>query len=161
MDISQWPLGQIMQLPDHVFGRRWLIYCSARPSGGTAGYDISEIPFPEICVIWELLIDCTIEATTRLVFKIALGDQPIAAAGLIEQLEPLFPGLGEQGPEPREIHYKGNKIIRWNKLRMPVRTAGRRMVVEFTNTSEAAASGAVGVIVSSIPKDIPDCLISV
>jgi len=159
MDVRNWSLDQIMQLPDHVFGRRFLIYCSSRPAAGSAGYDISEIAFPELCIIWELLIDCTISDTKRLVFKIALGDQPIAAAGLIEQLEPLFPGLGEQGPEPREIHYKGNKIVRWNKLRIPVRTAGRRMVVEFTNTDEASASGSVGIVVSSVPREIPDCLL--
>lgn len=161
MNISNWPLGQLMQLPDHCFGRRYMVYCTSRPSGQATGFDIAEIAFPEVCVIWELLIDCTVSADKRFIFRITLGDQLPTTEAMVLANEPLIMGLGEQGPEPREIHLKGGRVVRWNKLRFPIRTSGRRLVCQFENTDTLSAIGAVSVVCSSVPREIPDCLISV
>ncbi len=55
MDIRNWPLDRIMQLPDHCFGRRWPITLLTPVVQTVTYYDISEMALPEKCVIWELV----------------------------------------------------------------------------------------------------------
>ncbi|GAH72945.1 unnamed protein product, partial [marine sediment metagenome] len=56
MDVRNWPADRIMQLPDHCFGRRWLVsVIGARSEIGPA-FDISEAGLPEWTVIWNLTL---------------------------------------------------------------------------------------------------------
>ncbi len=55
MDIRNWPLSQIMQLPDAAFGRRWPVGLAYAFAGAGAEFDISEAALPERFVIWEVL----------------------------------------------------------------------------------------------------------
>ena len=53
MDIRNWPMNRIMQLPDCCFSRRWPVGVSWLGEAVSVGYDISEAGLPERCVIWE------------------------------------------------------------------------------------------------------------
>ena len=155
MNISEWPLQQIMQLPDEAFGRRFIVSCQARPPGGATHRRMSSITLPEIMVVWELLIAGWTSDGTRAVFKIAMGNQVPGSDAEFMNLESMFPGLGEDGIEPRNIQIKSDWQHELRRLRFPVRTAGRQMVVSMENTGAASAVLTVMIVISSIPKDIP------
>jgi len=155
MNISDWPISKIMQLPDEAFGRRFFISCMMKVSGESTVWDISELGFPEICVIWEMQLLTWQTAGARTEFRVALGDHLPTTAAEVDVLEPVFPGLGQTGAEPRVITSKDWQGFVARKLRLPIRASGRRLVVEFTNTFTPATVMSCILTVSSIPKDIP------
>jgi len=155
MNISDWPLSSIMQLPDYLFGRRFLVSAQVTLSGQSSAWDISEVPFPENIVIWELSSYSSVSNFARIQCRIALGDQLPANAAQMAALEPLFNGFGATGIGPREINHKYIQNFCMRRLKMGVRTAGRRLCIECVNTSEYAATYTVLLTVSSVPKDIP------
>ena len=161
MNISDWPIGRIMALPDHLFGRRFIVCCHSRVDGQTTLWDISEIQFPELFVIWEAHFLTWETELTETIFRVALGDQLPANVGMMDALEPLFPGLGISEAEPRRLYFKEYQRLYMRNLRIPVRASGRRLVCEFHNTFTHASIMGLFLTVSGVPKEIPDCLISV
>ena len=160
MDIRRWGLHQVMQLPDECFGRRFMVSCNLQLFAATRAWDISEVALPEACVIWELYIESIGIYSEEITVRIALGDQLPAVVAVFNALDPLFMGFGAQGPEPRGLYIPVHGRIHINRLRMPVAAAGRRMVIEAL-TPEAVKGGIfVGIVVSGIPKEVPDWLIS-
>ncbi len=160
MDIRNWPMDRIMQLPDCVFGRRWLMACEKRSVSDTEAFDITELALPEKCVIWNLALDTSPGEGLNLYVRLALGDQLPTTTAMMSALEPLFPGLGFQGAEPREITLRsGVFVVSW-PLRMPVASAGRRMVLGVMGAETPRVSARVVIEVSSIPTEVPDWLSS-
>ena len=160
MDIRHWGLNRIMQLPDHCFGRRFLVSSNMNVLAAQRVWDISEVALPDVCVIWELVIMVAGTFGTFLWVQIALGDQLPAAVATFDALDPLFMGLGEQGAEPRTIRVEADNVLHLDRLRMPVAAQGRRLVVEMTTDDGITASGMVAIVVSGVPKEVPDWLVS-
>ncbi|MBA7681717.1 hypothetical protein ES703_90057 [subsurface metagenome] len=161
MDIRNWPMNRIMQLPDNCFGRRFPVCVCVFDTDETPRWDISEIALPEKCVIWGFTswmdeADYHVDS-----FRLALGDQLPTTVAMMDALEPLFYGLGRQGPEPRYIvaHVNYPPIV--YNLRLPVAAAGRRVILEARSNVEQALAFQVVLVVSSIPTEVPDCLLSV
>lgn len=164
MDIRNWPLGQVMQLPDHCFGRRFPVCVFGHNIGLTEAYDIAEIAFPEQIVVWELMIAWSRYQAEEVdkydEIRLALGDQlPTAEADFLS-LEPFMPGLGEQIPEPRTIVTGDVAVWHVDRLKYPIHTMGRRLVLFIEARETNSSSVQVITVVSSIPKEIPDCLLA-
>lgn len=160
MNIRDWPLGQIMQLPDCCFGGRFLVSCYIRQTILGAGWDISEIALPEKFVLWEVEFDVMTEVDKLVLTRLALGDQLPVAVGMVDALEPLLQGFGVQGPEPRVIESFGSVSFSFRRLRQPYTPAGRRLVMEVDLPIAVVAYVSASLIVSSIPTEVPDCLVS-
>lgn len=156
MRIDSWPMDKVMQLPDCAFGRRFLVSCTV--SGTDAGevFDISEIALPERCVIWELSAYCDSLSSDLAHFRMALGDQLPADAAAMSRLQPLFNGLGLQGAGPRRIVMPYVGDMRWNRLRFGIESAGCRLVLEALAESGKVPVVTVGIVVSSVPREVPD-----
>jgi len=159
MNISNWPFDKIMSLPDYVFGRRFLISCMLyQPTEGTF-WDISEIAFPETAVIWELHLYVSGSPGLAEGMRIALGDQVPTGVPQMDSLEPVFNGLGLQGAGPRLIPTGKYRSFEMRRLKLPVRTSGRRLVVEFSYSGTGPVFCDVMLTVSGVPREIPDCLV--
>lgn len=161
MNIRDWPIDRIMQLPDNCFGTRFLVSCTADGGDENHGWDISEIALPERCVVWEMqwFFD-TIRYQVDF-FRIVLGDILPASAAEVDALEPLFPGLGIQGASPRLITCLGYAENGIKTLRFPVMSKGRRLIIEVRRDAVGGGRMTVVIVVSSIPTEVPDCLVSV
>jgi len=161
MDIRNWSFDQIMQLPDSAFGRRFPV--GVCPSAGTSAtaWDIAEVAFPERIVVWELVVWADFQRFYVDHFRLAIGDQLPVAAAQMSLLDPLLQGIGLQGAGPRNIHNEYRNGFAVRGMKMPVMTSGRRLVGEVTATGDGAARLQVVVVVSSVPSEVPDCLISV
>ena len=132
MDIRNWSQSQIMQLPDHMFGRKFLVSCAIEATMDETTYDISELALPEDCVIWEFWMYSYAVASKFIEIGLALGDQLPTSAAMFNALDPLFHGLGVDGPEPRTIPIDNQGSFRFNRIRMPLRAAGRRLVLRIS-----------------------------
>jgi len=161
MNIQNWGIGRIMELPDWCFGRRFMVSCALDLAAATRAWDISEVALPEWCVIWELFIVGTGDFGKEISVRIALGDQLPAVVAVFDALDPLFMGLGVQGAEPRYLNVNGVRELSMRRLRMPVAANGRRLVIEGLTPEAKTGSLFVAIIVSGVPKEVPDWLVSV
>lgn len=160
MDIRNWPMEKIMQLPDCIFGQRYIVSCNVEVDGEASSWDISEIAFPDICVFWTLGIYWYYHKGHVDYIRLALGDQLPTTQAMMSELEPLINGYGMQGPGPREIHSYLNssqEIVHMKKL---ISAQGKRMIIEGHSTGTGAVKVRAYVEVSSIPKEVPDWLAS-
>ena len=158
MDIRNWGLDKVMQLPDWCFGRRWPIFCRVTAGEGSQLWDISELKLPDVCVVWEFgawIARSSFEVDT---FRLALGRFLPATAAQMDALEPLFNGLGAQGPGPRQIDAHRSGQLRMENLRMPVQAQGKNLILEATEATDKSGTIQVYIVISSIPTEVPDWL---
>lgn len=158
MDISSWGLGEIMQLPDHVFGERFVISTTVNMVQLASAWDISEVAFPENAVIWEFGLIVSQVAGQRTWCRVALGDQLPTTPFIMTALDPLIMGLGEQGADPRAIFFTNNSGYHVVNIRKALRSAGRRLVLEVRGVHEKIYEVTCFVVVSAIPRSVPDWL---
>lgn len=161
MDVSQWGLGDIMQLPDCCFGRRWPIAVTLNLDTGARDYVISDTGLPEVGVIWAAwltgggLTFGTQSAVLR------LGDELPATAAAFGLLEPLFRGIEGLAEVRSEIWGSAMGVGVVIPMRLPVASGGRRLVCELFNPGTQYSRVQAGIVVSGVPRGVPDCLVSV
>lgn len=160
MNIRDWPMDRIMQLPDWCFGRRWPVFLRSYAPNATPTYDISEVALPERCVFWWFGWDISAAELTRTLYRLALGDQLPTTEAQMSTLEPLFMGLGVQGAEPREIQTLKLEAEGGIPLRTPINTTGRRPVLETKGFGTNYIGARITLVVSSMPTEVPDWLVS-
>jgi hypothetical protein len=161
MNISNWGIGRIMQLPDWCFGRRWCVSLAYYRVSGQVVWDISEIGLGDKAVLWNVAIRHNDYSEMSDYLRLALSDQLPANAGEMDVLEPLIPGLGFQGAEPRRIYLGRPSTAIDIPLRMPIDAQGRRPVLEVASAAMESFSVLVALTVSSVPTEVPDWLVSV
>lgn len=160
MNISKQTIDEVMQMPDHFFGRRWPVGLFAGGVGAGTYYDISELALPERCVLWEVIWWNTSEWVPGDSFRLALGDQLPANVGMMNNLEPLLRDVGIPGPEPRFITCTAFSVSSRLRMRKPIISSGRRVVLECSAGVSGIKSIQVVLIFSTIPRTIPDWLVS-
>lgn len=160
MDISKWPIDKVMQLPDWCFGRRWVVSAARIASGAVTNWDMSELTFPNRGVIWQVDMHPVLCGYFTCYYRLALGFQLPTTTGQMDLLSPLLNGLGDQGNEPRKIRAYSNCGQYNLQMRNPVDFQGKRLILEVTSVADKQILVNVGVVVSTIPKEIPDWLSS-
>lgn len=160
MNISQWPLSRIMQLPDCCFGRRWPVIFSGYETAGASSYLISRTGLPDMCVLWEVWTSAIFVWSDNLGFPVGrttyglrLGDQLPVGLAQWREFEPLF-------PESEEADYILRPHFVLRNIRKPFHAQGRRVVLHLNRNDIEQTSWNVGLIFSSIPTEVPDWLIS-
>lgn len=150
-----------MQLPDCAFGRRWPVAVQQEQETVATFFDISELALPEACVIWNCGIWSPYYAMVDITISLALGDVLPTTDAQFDAYETLFRDVG--------VIVAGRRTIRMIRspgtynipMRLPVAATGRRLVGRFEWSAEALTNVYCILTVSSIPKEVPDWLISV
>lgn len=160
MDIRDWPLDQVMQLPDCCFGRRWPIHLFSEEAINPAMFRISHMALPEQCVIWEVTAWGVSGFTAAIAVGLALGDFLPTTEAEWQRLELVFSGFEDHGHISGELPVFANGQVAFRQLKMHIRPAGRRLVGRFAVYVGVPDFAGIGVTVSSIPHEVPDCLVS-
>lgn len=160
MHIEHWTLNRKMQLPDHCFGRRFVVGLSFIVLTEDIYYDICEIPLPDLAVIWELSIWVPNSISGDSILRLALGDKLPGTQAEFEALEPVFQSIGSPTVGPRRIWMQDIGDYALRTLRMPIEPQGRRLVGELEAGGAAEGQVLVNMVVSGIPREIPDWLVS-
>jgi len=161
MDIRNWSMDQILMLPDHCLSRRFVVSTSLILAGAGEVWDISELAFPDRAIVHELSWYGTGGLGKFAVMRLALGDQLPTAVAEMDRLEPLFHGLGVQGPEPRSFTIGAQGQFALNRLKMYVPAQGRRLVMEMVAAEAVVLFVCAAITVSAVPTEVPDCLLLV
>lgn len=160
MDIGNWPINKIMQLPDWCFGRRWFIGLRVSAGGTAAAYAISEERMPERCVVWGMLAS-TIPGTagTTLRFTLRLSEVVPVAATLLT-MPRVFPGLCR--PQSMYEFWKPPIGTLWvNIERHVIEQPGKCMVAAVAMVGGTGTwEGQIAIQISSVPREVPDWLVS-
>ena len=160
MNIRNWPIGKILQLPDHVFGARFPISIELTVGGGVTEYAISELSFPEKAVSWNVSIFWGLWSAAGSTLQLGIKDTIPVSPATISACEELLPGVGEANAGPNFLHgyqYSGHEDF---PLRMPVEGPARRLVGAAVSSGGATSNVRVVVTVSSVPGEVPDCVLS-
>lgn len=160
MDIRDWPMGKIMQLPDHVFGPRYVIAATRKGSAGIPAFRMFRCALPEWTVIWEIHCGAITHATVRVSITLRLGDQTPVNQTVFAAMEPLMPCLECLNDNPSRIIVYPNGIWHVSRMKFPVHSMGRHIVSRHATDSGTALESTVALVISSIPKEVPDCLLS-
>lgn len=160
MDVKGWPLDKIMQLPDHCFGQRWPVCIAALGLSPDVGWYISEMTLPEWCVVWSLFYIHGGDSFTLSVVQLSLGDKIPSGDAEFDACEPLLPGFGYYDGLRRYISLNRYGGFIDLPMRKPIHTAGRRLIARFVWPGAMVYPSVAGIVISSLPSEVPDCLFS-
>ena len=161
MDIRNWGLDKVMSLPDSMFGRKWPISVSSNIHTEGTDYDIAEIPLPDQAVIWHLSIQHEATLTASSIISLALGDVLPTTDAQFYAYEPVFSSLGTYLAGNRIFGMQGGSGGLKIPMRHPIRPQGRRLVGRFEIPGNYVGTQYAIIVISSLPKEVPDCLLSV
>lgn len=160
MDIRNWPIDRIMQLPDCCFGRRWPVgvYATAVEIG--TYYDISEAGLGDRCVVWQVSYISASSFGGAAIYALSLGDVLPVNDAQFDALDPIFSDVGRRIPARRGVDVGETGQIITLPLRYPVQAQGRRLVGRFEIISAPTTYAQMILVISSFPTEVPEWLIS-
>lgn len=161
MDVRNWGIDQILMLPDHCLSRRFVVSCTLESEGDETLFDISEMALPDKTIVHELIIYGSGGFGKSGIVRLALGDQLPANVGMMSALEPVFRGLGLQGSDPRPLTIIAGSAFRLTRLKMFLPAQGRKLVMEMVVGASMIIEITAAITVSTVPTEIPDCLLSI
>ncbi len=160
MDVRDWPLDQIMQLPDSCFGTRYPVTVFAPAVQPGTIYDISEMGLPEYCVIWEIVFfSWGVVGGMLYGWSFVLGDQLPTTDAEFDANEVMIKDLGGVLGGRKSILANSDRGVAFRNLKIPIHSMGRRIIGRYAGAEETGDFQAVFTI-SSIPREVPDCLFS-
>ena len=156
MDIRNWPQDKLLELPDCCFGRRFPIIFSGLLGAGATGYFINELALPDRCILWEVnsfTAGISDDAGTHsTIISLGLSDRLPTSDTEFALLENILPGLDEITNAIRAFR----SPLHLSRLRLPVIAQGRRVALRTESDVGSATEFSVGLVFSSIPREIPD-----
>ncbi len=158
MDIRNWPMDKIMQLPDACFGRRWMVGLGFTLAGAGAVFDFSEAALPDRCIVHEISLAAESVNSATIHIRLALGDILATSDAEFAAHELLFGGINSRDDHMGEFEVSagaGQSIIR---IREPIAPQGRRLSGRAIRDIGTSVGGTVILVISSIPNEVPDCL---
>jgi len=160
MNIDNWPLDRIMRLPDWCFGRRWWTGTYTGTTNGGSEFWICEENLPDKFVVWGVMFSFrTPNGTNMMRVSIRLGDRLPANLDEFRTKERVFKNVSV--PNIVYEFYVPSNDIRWIPAeRQLIESAGRRMVMLTNGDGVNTHEGTVALLISAMPKEVPDWLIS-
>ena len=156
MNISSWSLSDIMQLPDYLFGRRFMISTRIASGSPLPVFAISTEAFPDRCVLWAVDIELmTATYGNQSEVGLRFGDQLPANDGEFALLDRVLPGVGNVG-DLYDFRTYSWEHYHFGSLRNILAPQGRRLVIRVDDVGAKVKETMVNCTVSSLPRDIPE-----
>jgi len=159
MRIDNWPLDRIMRLPDWCFGRRYWVGTYIGLTEGKVNIILTEEDLPDKFVVWGLLFSNRAPSMVEaLRATVRLTGTRVAGAVVIPNEERLFKNISEPAIV-YEFYFQPNANIWIPAERQIIESNGRRIVVMVNGDQTNSAETTCGVLISALPKEVPDWLI--
>ena len=156
MDIRDWPIDKIMQLPADAFGQRIVYLFSDQVVGAATKFLLSRLSLPDRAVLWG--IDFAAYGSTNpgltgiMGYTLSFAQRDITGVAEFISLPELVPGSQEivsfvptvRGP------------LAFRDLKMFIEPQGAKLALRAINVGAETARFTVSVVISSIPNEIPD-----
>jgi len=153
--------AQIMQLPDHCFGERFV--CATYFNEDTAGYypDISPIVLPVKSVLWAIDLWIGNTGTSLNYVRLALGDHLPATEILFLDEQPLIEDLGDVAPTLRGIFIPTTEHQLSMKMKQLIEPGEKRFLTMLKNSTSGITMLQISAVFSAIPTRVPDWMVSI
>ena len=160
MNIDNWPMDRIMRLPDWCFGRRWWI---RDYMGGTAGgieFRLGDEQLPDKFVVWGVLTACRAPNCLEAIrLTVRLSDHAPSGVADVNSMERLLKGISIP-TITYELYVNQNGVYWIGGQRQIIESAGRKLAYTSNGDQAITYEMTVGVLISALPKEVPDWLIS-
>ncbi len=160
MDIRNWSMGMISQLPECVFGKKWIIGFNLEVADANAHFVISSSALPEKCCIWTIAMAITGGGNTSMDMGLALGDQLPTTEAQFKALQLVFPGMETVDSGIGHFYITLRPLTELSNLKFPLEVSGRRFVMRAIRVVGTPNRITCRLTVSSIPTEVPNWLIS-
>lgn len=160
MDIRNWPINKVMQLPDWCFGRRWPVSVAVTLTGAAAVFDRSDPQLPDRFVVWEVVVMMPWTASCSIEVALATGIELPPNTATFDQLPLLMPHIRSIAGTPGAIDVNYLFLMSVVKVRIPVENSGGHLIGRFIRTVGSSIGGQAIITISAIPKEGPDWIIS-
>lgn len=160
MDVRNWGMAKLMQLPDWCFGSRWnVVSCNTVAVGQTEQW-IVDTPVPDTIVLWSIRVFGSQGDIATSWMKFAIGDHEPANDGEFDAFDRLFPGDLDRSVQEGAIPVVKYSMLEFT-MRKPIQMDGRRFAIQMSNNHGSVGSFLAWVFeISSIPTEVPDWLVS-
>lgn len=159
MDIRKWSMSEIMQLPDWCFGRRWFVGSYMGSTGGLAYYYLGEDQLPERFVVWGVLVASrSPNCLEALRLTIRLGQHTPSDVADALKMDRLFKDISTSSIL-YEFYVPQNGTIWLGCQRVLITSLDRRLALVSNGDQSIAYEMTVGVLISEVPREVPDWLI--
>ena len=156
MDISNWSWSQILQLPDHLFGRRFVVSNQIRRSAVCNYWGITKAALPEKCVLWEFTVAIWGVGTNVDRLRIHLGDFLPTTTAEMDLLDRMITDYYLDVFAQWDFSFQSPGILNLSRIKLPIDAKGRRVILEVVVDEIADSSVQSLYVISSVPKEIPD-----
>lgn len=159
MDVSKWPPEKSMQLPDHMFGRRWFCSVLSNAPGAVTTFVMSEASLPEWCVLWALYCHTDYsDPGAGIRIDLRLGQRAPATLAEFEALDLFVPYISSY-TIGTAFWLNHTQNLSWPNLRLLIHSKSRRIVARLTNRAAGTQRIRLNFLVSGLPQEIPEELI--
>lgn len=155
MHINDWPMDRIMEMPDSVFGRRWLVGVAMTLTDANPVFDISEFALPDRFILWEIVVVAVGTFSESVHFGLSLGDIVPTTETEFDALEIILGGSKARDGEIGEIEVLPFAPTYIRNLRQPVAANGRRLVGKAIRDLGAPVGAIANITISSVPREAP------
>ncbi len=161
MDISHWNMGQIMQLPDFVFGAQECVSKYIGTSSDATTYFKIEQQLPPWFVVWSILVEAESQAQTKGVnLALRLGDA-VPTEAILRTKEKLIMNKSSAA-QLYDWHLPAVGLKHITGLRQLVDGKGRHIIGALKMVNEnVAVESIISVFITPIPKEAPDWLVKI
>lgn len=159
MDISKWSLSEVMQLPDHAFGERYWVGEYMGGTGGVVERKIGADVLPKKFVVWGVLTSCNSPSCIQAMrVTIRLCDALDALTVDCSPFERLLKNISTRDIV-YELYVNANGVD-WIPIdRQLVLPSFRRLGFITNGDQSNTYEMTVGVLISDVPREVPDWLI--
>lgn len=158
MDVSDWPVDKIMQLPDWCFGRRWWAGTQCYKADGKVSYGYAEERFPDAFVLWAVMVTCYSPSMTEAMkLTLRVAAQPFVDMETVRAADRLLKGTSRIGLW-MDLYVGPNEVTYISDIRQYCHYPNKRLAVEANGDQTNLYYCDVNVLISSVPKQIPDYL---
>jgi len=159
-DVSKWPLDKIMQLPDWCFGQRWWVGTYIGTVAATVSYFFIEESVPDNFVLWDVLVAVNGHAAgtiAQVTFRLC-HETPVS--GNIKTMRRLMTNMSCR-TETYDIHLPPQSVTHLGPMRNIIEAGNDQIggAVKIL-TETATVENAVACLISGIPKEVPDWVVS-
>ena len=141
VDVSQWGVERIMQLPDHAFGRRSVIFTRQFVGTSAVVFWMVRNDLPERFVLWRIGMSGFVDNPMKSGYRFSLGSEDPADEAAFVSNEPLFRGDFDDVARKSRIIVP-QQFVRVVTMRMPFESMGRRFICAIHN--EGSSNSVVG-----------------
>lgn len=159
MNISQWSKSEILQLPDHAFGQKFMISTYIGLSGMAPTTTKTEYSLPERSIVWSAF--CYGTQANAYAYKLGMRLCPNAMnpTGNWAQLDRLF-RTSVTPLQSYDFWFPSPANWQLTGLRYYVESQGQQLALLMGSYS-GSGTGEVhcGIIVSAVPSEVPDWIL--